>query len=324
MKIQRVMLVFTMLIATLIGTATVLQQRFAAQMTNQAVADQEALVKSSALMDDIRLMQIEFKWQVQSFKDVVLRGGDPDLMKRYAGEYEDHYAKTSKQIDAIAAKLQAPEFAMVAAKFKGIKSEHDAVSGLYRNAITMYQKLVTGPKVDFDMKESADIGVRGIDREITEHINDTAGFMRDLNAKNAAAVSAAARAMQADMTRATYAIGAMGCLLAVVLGLAVTYLVMRLLGAEPALLNAIMKKIAGGDMTTQMVLKDGDESSCAANLYLMQMKMRSLVVGIRDETRGALTRVEKDGDIAQARDDLAALNKSIRKFRVDSSVAMEG
>ena len=74
-----------------------------------------------------------------------------------------------------------------------------------------------------------------------------------------------------------------------------------------------------GDLTATIPQHNlQDETSLASQLLLMQMKMRSLVIGIHGEAKGALERARSGADIEDVVLDLRALSKSMRKFKTSA------
>ncbi len=56
--------------------------------------------------DSARLMQLTFKKQVQAWKDVLLRGHDPENLKKYSEEFRAEASKVNEMGTALKAEVQ--------------------------------------------------------------------------------------------------------------------------------------------------------------------------------------------------------------------------
>lgn len=313
MKIRTILLALIGVVALFTGLSAFLQDRLSEGLIDEAAATQAAFVKTSALQDEVRTVQIDFKWQVQSFKDVLLRGKDLSLWERYKSEYGANLSRVAGGIASISGELQAAEYAPIAETVKRLSEQHKVVSAKYNEALDLYTKLINEKPGN---ALAADEAVRGIDRPLTTDLDTIAAFVRARNEANAAAAAKAASSMRGEVSLKIYGVAALLAVLVVIAGMYATHLVMSELGAEPLVLRDVAERISGGDLTTTIPSHDLDnESSLASHLLLMQMKMRSLVVGIRDETKGALDRARRGASLEEVVEDMRALSKSMRKFK---------
>ncbi len=317
MKIKSILLTFIISMAVFIGMSAVLQDLLSKGFIDHASATQAALVKTSALADDVRVLQLDFKWQVQAFKDVVLRGKDPDLYERYRKEYESNLQKVAAAIENIAAATQSAEYAPIAETAKRLAEIHKSVSAKYSAAIDMYAQVVHGKGGGNGL--AADEAVRGIDRQLTADIDSVAFFVRKQNEANVQAAAEAAEHMHAAVASKLYAVAALLMALVIAAGMYAMRKVMSLLGAEPTVLRNVAESISNGDLTATITGHDTEnESSLASQLLLMQMKMRSLVIGIHEEAKAALDRARAGASLDEIVDDMRSLSKSMRKFKTSA------
>ena len=103
-------------------------------------------------------MEADFKKQVQEWKDVLLRGSDPEKLAKYWGNFE----KKEQDIDKAAAELQQkvsdPEARQLISRFL---ESHRQMGGSYRKGLQAFKD------AGFDSK-AGDQAVAGIDRPPTE------------------------------------------------------------------------------------------------------------------------------------------------------------
>ncbi|MET4000484.1 methyl-accepting chemotaxis protein [Marinobacterium sp. MBR-109] len=75
---------------------------------------------------------------------------------------------------------------------------------------------------------------------------------------------------------------AFGFLLALGAGLFISRKVLRQLGGEPAMVKDVVNKVAKGDLTTEIILREGDKDSLLAYFAEMVTTMRSMMKQIAD------------------------------------------
>jgi methyl-accepting chemotaxis protein len=118
-----------------------------------------------------RRAQIEFKVQVQEWKNVLLRGGEPQLYEKHLQAFRDKSAKVKQVLVALndaAKSIDLPAtFADVAIK------EHEELDRKYLEALRMFDP--ARPASAFEV----DKAVRGIDRAPTEHIDALVKAVRE-------------------------------------------------------------------------------------------------------------------------------------------------
>ncbi len=264
------------------------------------------------------MLQIDFKWQVQAFKDVLLRGKSLDLWEKHKNEFDSNAQKVASGIASITARLQSPEYSAIAESVSRLAEEHKQVTAKYAAAMDLYMKAVS--ERSGNAAGAADEAVRGIDRSLNADVYAIADFVRQQSVANAAAAAKTVSQIRSEASVKIYVVAAMLVLLVVGAGLYAMRAVMAVLGAEPHVLRDVAEKISAGDLTTTISSHDADnEASLASQLLLMQMKMRSLVIGIRDETKGALDRARRGAGHEEIVDDIRALSKSIRKFKTGAA-----
>jgi len=103
-------------------------------------------------------MEADFKKQVQEWKDVLLRGGDPEKLAKYWGNFE----KKEREIDTAALALQQkvgdPEARLLITRFL---EAHRQMGGDYRKGLQAFKDAGFDPK-------AGDQAVAGMDRPPTE------------------------------------------------------------------------------------------------------------------------------------------------------------
>src|SRR5258705_6819993 len=111
--------------------------------------------------DAARRAQLEFKIQVQEWKNMLIRGDDPQLLERHTKAFAD----TSKRVNAQLQSLneQARALGMKAGLADKAIAEHDELDRKYNEAFKAFR----GDNASADVVDKT---VRGIDRAATDHI----------------------------------------------------------------------------------------------------------------------------------------------------------
>lgn len=98
---------------------------------------------------------IDFKEQVQEWKDTLLRGKDPGDLERYWSAFTDREREVSIHTAALIASLPPGDSRTLLERFS---QEHEKLSVSYRKGLERFKKAGFDPAV-------GDAAVRGIDRE---------------------------------------------------------------------------------------------------------------------------------------------------------------
>ncbi len=120
--------------------------------------------------DAARVMQLTFKKQVQAWKDVLLRGHDPAMLKKYRQEFVDQQTAVSTAGVALAKAVDDEETKRLINDFL---SQHAALGEKYRAALAAFEQ---SNGVDF---ATADTMVKGQDRKPTDLCDSVVKVLSD-------------------------------------------------------------------------------------------------------------------------------------------------
>jgi methyl-accepting chemotaxis protein-1 (serine sensor receptor) len=126
----------------------------------------EAMQRSVALteaVDAARSAQVEFKIQVQEWKNILLRGGDAAAFQRYREAFVASGAQTRKELKGLQAMMGALK--LDTAPVEHALQAHDALGVSYLAALQKYD----GARAD--SAQTVDALVKGMDREPTRQID---------------------------------------------------------------------------------------------------------------------------------------------------------
>jgi len=118
-----------------------------------------------------RQAQVHFKIQVQEWKNVLLRGADPQLLEKYRGGFEKEEAAVQKHLTVLRARLTAE--ALDVARVDGLLAVHRSLGERYRAALAGFEGDAAGAR-------KVDHAVRGIDRAPTEAMDALVADLKKL------------------------------------------------------------------------------------------------------------------------------------------------
>jgi methyl-accepting chemotaxis protein len=132
------------------------------QVGQVAARYNDLLSQNVAQADKARLLQLTFKKQVQEWKDILLRGSDPEMLAKYDKNFHARSADVDRLAQEIADGSSDQQIRDVA---KNFLEEHGRMNSAYGTALTAFKA---------DEKKNAhtpDAAVKGIDRGPTDSLD---------------------------------------------------------------------------------------------------------------------------------------------------------
>ncbi len=163
------MLVALTLVIGLYGLAAITESN---ERLHKSVLEGETIAKA---IDTARLSQVHFKKQVQEWKDILLRGSDKDLFARHLTAFNEEDRKVNECLRLLSqiasgAGISLPQIA------EAIKV-HELLGSRYRDALKRYEQS------GFKNAGQVDQSIRGIDRKLTDYIDDMVGTIKEVAQK---------------------------------------------------------------------------------------------------------------------------------------------
>lgn len=137
----------------------------------------EEEVSATFLIDEVT---VDFKIQVQEWKNVLLRGHSDKDREKYWGRFSELQKNIQTKLPKILEKRISPEAADL---IKSFAREHAAIYPKYQAGYTLFKNS------DFDFK-AADQSVRGIDRQPTKDLEAAAQLLNKLAQERSAKLEA--------------------------------------------------------------------------------------------------------------------------------------
>ncbi|MGZ3253446.1 MAG: methyl-accepting chemotaxis protein [Burkholderiaceae bacterium] len=259
----------------------------------------EALHRASMLtsaVDTARLAQVQFKKQVQEWKDTLLRGNDP-------AAFEKHSQAFKKESDASNESLM---------KLKDLFGKLGLDQGLVQDSIKVHDELGTQylealKQYDQDDKNSAHVVdglVKGMDRAPTEKFNQIVAYVVDQS--NQASTKAESDAAANYSAARMWLIGEL--VLGILIGIIVTAWLEKAITRPLNEALKLAETVASGDLSSKVQATGNDE---AGQLLHALIEMNNSLIRIVGEVRvGTDTIATASRQIASGNMDLSARTES--------------
>ncbi|MGZ3158664.1 MAG: methyl-accepting chemotaxis protein [Burkholderiaceae bacterium] len=259
----------------------------------------EALHRASMLtsaVDTARLAQVQFKKQVQEWKDTLLRGNDP-------AAFEKHSQAFKKESDASNESLM---------KLKDLFGKLGLDQGLVQDSIKVHDELGTQylealKQYDQDDKNSAHVVdglVKGMDRAPTEKFNQIVAYVVDQS--NQASTKAESDAAANYSAARMWLIGEL--VLGILIGIIVTVWLEKAITRPLNEALKLAETVASGDLSSKVQATGNDE---AGQLLHALIEMNNSLIRIVGEVRvGTDTIATASRQIASGNMDLSARTES--------------
>ncbi|SHG41226.1 methyl-accepting chemotaxis protein [Massilia sp. CF038] len=276
------------------------------------VASEAAMRQSAMLMeavDTARSAQVEFKIQVQEWKNILLRGGDPAQLEKYTAQFKKSGEATSaelKKVNVILGKLS-----LTTPLVDEAVKAHEDLGKSYLGALEKYES------ANADSAKVVDGLVKGMDREPTKKIDSIVEY---ISKQSQALTVRMNQERVANESKTTYQLFGILLVTVVVGALIMVWLVRSI--TQP--LNEavdIARVVASGDLSTEINVSGTDEIGVLLkSLKEMHDNLADVVGKVRAGTDAiALASAE----IAQGNNDLSARTEEQASSLEETAASME-
>ncbi|NVM75236.1 methyl-accepting chemotaxis protein-1 (serine sensor receptor) [Duganella sp. SG902] len=245
-------------------------------LDNSNLRSADAMARSVAMsqaIDTARSAQVEFKTQVQEWKNILVRGNDPAQLDKYSKAFVQGGESTRaelRKLDALLDKLQL----RTPLVDEAIKTQNELVAR-YMEALKRYDP------ANPESAHVVDALVKGMDREPTRKIDDIVAYI----GAEAKRLSESMARENADAHRA--AMLAMGATLLITLVVGVVTVVWLIKSITVPLHAAVgvAQTVAGGDLSSEVRVNSSDEiGDLLGALKAMQDNLSNIVGQVRSGT----------------------------------------
>jgi methyl-accepting chemotaxis protein-1 (serine sensor receptor) len=264
----------------------------ALQQTSQR--GEAALQRSIALtmaVDRARAAQVDFKTQVQEWKNILLRGADPALLERYTAAFKKSAQQTQDGLAGVKDSLAG--LGMSTPLIDEARAAHAELGKNYLNALGSYDS------ANPESYKTVDAQVKGMDRAPTKKIDDIVKFID----QQAALVGQQIRAEQAAaLHQARLQLGAV-VLVALALGAGFMLVLARSITRPLDEAVRIARTVASGDLSASFEVEGRDEvAAMLGALKEMHDNLAGIVARVRVGTESIAAASQQ---IAEGNQDLS-------------------
>ncbi|WP_198420623.1 methyl-accepting chemotaxis protein [Sulfuriferula nivalis] len=266
-----------------------------------------ALLESS--VDTARSAQVNFKKQVQEWKDTLLRGNDPAAFDKYSKAFSKRGEETHADLQKL--KDLFVQLGLDTKQVDEALQTHEELGGKYLEALKQYD--VKNP----NSSHIVDALVKGMDRPPTQKIEDIVTYVRT---QSSAMVLAANKKSDASYQTGKWIL-LVTTFLAVVIGVMVTIWLIRSIVVPLRVAIGVAETVASGDLTSHIDVSSEDETG---ELMRALRKMNDSLVAIVGEVRmGTESIASASAQIASGNLDLSNRTEAQAGSLEETASAME-
>lgn len=184
----------------------------------------------------------DFKTQVQEWKNVLIRGSDPDQLNKYWQQFQEREASIQSQLTDLIPRIQDADAKSLLADFK---RSHQQMGKAYRDGFKAFTRSGFDPG-------AGDASVQGIDREPSRLIEEAAVAVRQESLNRAGVLNT-------SVTERSWMVGVI-LILSIVAGTVALILILFFGVVRPArTLTAQITLLSDGDLSDPVTIKRADE-----------------------------------------------------------------
>ncbi|WP_034914855.1 methyl-accepting chemotaxis protein [Erwinia sp. 9145] len=274
---------------------------------NSQIMRQEMQIEQ--IIDTARNAQVQFKIQVQEWKNLLLRGQDPKNFDKFKASFTEQSQVTQTLLDKLIAAM--PAVGMSTAEVVKTRALHAELEQHYLTALQAWQP------GDITSAQRVDHLVTGIDRLPTQMIDQTVAQVLEHTVKMHQRIEADNQ-LAWQRTRLLLLVSMLAALLA---GSIITWWLVRSITRPLAQAVKIAQTVAAGDLQTQIEVKGRDETaSLMAALKEMNGNLTRIVSDVREGTETIAT---ASAQIALGSQDLSSRNEAQASALEETAASME-
>ncbi len=229
---------FSILLIVMLGLSIYNMMMFNTTMTRYS----NVLIRNQRLINDIRTVQVNFKRQVQEWKNILLRGHTPQDFETYTAAFQKKYTQVQNDVSAIPNQDISPE---ILAILKEFITEHQTLQQGYVRGL---QLLKTGNEYRY---QEADHLVRGLDRPPTELLDRLVDRVIEETAHRTQMLQ-----QQGHLAR-NFSVGLLIVMAVIFMGVA--FLTARRLSTPILLIRDVLKEVSTGNLNVRCDVTSQDE-----------------------------------------------------------------
>ena len=213
------------------------------------------------------LMLVNFKTQVQEWKNVLLRGKDPKQLDKYWAAFQVHASQVQASANGLTKSLPPGEARDLTEKFS---RAHAKMSVRYQAGFEAFKASGADPA-------AGDVAVKGMDREPSELLLAAGSKIIEASGASVQRAEQGRERANALSLSLLICVAALGCMGAVMLARSIY----REIGAEPSAARAVATQISAGNLAVRIDFQKAHSHSVMAAMSTMRDSLALLVGQVR-------------------------------------------
>ncbi len=306
MSFIRNSLLYQLIVAILIGSMLTAGASLYLILTTSSEINQfnDTVQKDIYLERKIGNMVVDFKIQVQEWKNVLLRGFDSGQREKYWGRFVEREQSIQQNLNETLPQVKDPEVKSLLVKFQ---SSHQTMGQAYRKGFNEFVNANFDPKV-------GDKAVSGIDREPTQTLQDAAEVYVEKSTSN---ITSSNEALSQAITIASLSLG-----IAIILSAMITLLLTNVRIVKPT-----KDLIQASDKLGQGYLVDVPVTQRQDELGALEKALKKLVEFMGDVSRNLTLTSTSLGEniniISRTTDDITQCSNESNSRTTQVATAMQ-
>ena len=245
---------------------------------NRLDALRNSIMESSTLADQalqcvvaVDRADTHFKTQVQDWKDILIRGNDPELFAKYKEQFVVEESIVQASLNDALPLMKS--IGLADGDVTRLRDAHRDLGMKYRAALNQFHLS------DANAGKKVDALLRGIDRETGQEMERVTHTVTARAIELSKIERARAELSYASARDETLVLGALGAIITALISMLTIRNVQNSLGGDPAYAAHVVRQVAEGDLAVQVRVRASDHSSL---LYSIKVMAFSLSETIRD------------------------------------------
>ena len=251
-------------------------------------------------------LTIEFKVQVQEWKNTLLRGKDPQALDKHWSAFTETEKSVARRAEQLVNGLPP---GAAKSSMQDFMREHATMGANYRKGFEAFKASGLDPA-------AGDAFVKGMDRAPTKLLEDVA---RQVAAMSLTVADEADRKGR-SATQTSLLLMLVVCAAGIGAGIVFSRAIVRQLGADPTDASAVVERVAEGDLSGTIELIPGDSTSLMARMKDMQTRLTEVVSSVR---QGSESVASAASEIATGNHDLSSRTEQQASALEQTSASME-
>jgi len=245
---------------------------------NRLDALRNSIMESSTLADQalqcvvaVDRADTHFKTQVQDWKDVLIRGNNPELFAKYKDQFAVEESVVQESLNNALPLMR--NIGLSDGDVIRLRDAHRELGVKYRAALNQFRSS------DPNAGKKIDALLRGIDRETGQEMERVTNTVTARAIELSKIERARAELSYASARDETLALGVLGAIITALISVLTIRNVQKSLGGDPSYAAQVVSQVAEGDLAVQVRVHANDHSSL---LYSIKVMASSLSETIRD------------------------------------------